>query len=112
VIPAALLILIEALVLLAVGSVVSVVSSSAGLAVSALAVVGILLGIALGGMAYVLYRHPESSRLVGIVATRVAFVSPVTGGGFLLGLLLGIIGGILAIFFEADTDTAVDLGDL
>jgi capsular polysaccharide biosynthesis protein len=49
---------------------------------------------------------------VGIVATRVTFVSPVTGGGFLLGLLLGIIGGIVAIFFEADTDTAVDLGDL
>jgi len=45
-------------------------------------------------------------------AMLLAFVSQFTGGGFLLGLLLGIIGGILAIFFEADTDTAVDLGDL
>jgi len=112
VILAALLILIEALVLLAVGSVVSVVSSPAGLAVSALGVVGILLGVALGGMAYVLYRYPGSSRVAGVAAMLLAFVSQFTGGGFLLGLLLGIIGGIVAIFFEADTDTAVDLGDL
>ena len=60
----------------------------------------------------VLAHAGDGHRVAGVVAMLLAFVSQFTGGGFLLGLLLGIIGGILAIFFEADTDTAVDLGDL
>ncbi|MGA8274998.1 MAG: hypothetical protein WB789_07815 [Thermoplasmata archaeon] len=109
---AAILIFLEGLALLAIGSAIGSFSPTLGGAVSALGFLGVLLGLILGGMAVVLYRTPAASRIAGIVVMLGSFLSLYTGGGFYLGLVLGIVGGIVAILFEPGDDVGTDLGDL
>ncbi|MCI4372453.1 MAG: hypothetical protein L3K02_02240 [Thermoplasmata archaeon] len=109
---ASLLVLLEGILLLVAGAIVGAISPTVGGAVSGLGFVGVLLALVLGSMAYVLYRFPESSRVAGVVVLLVSFLSFFTGGGFFLGLVLGIVGGIVAILFDPGIDLEFDTGEL
>jgi hypothetical protein len=109
---AAILIFLEGLSFLAIGSAIGSFSPTLGGAVSGLGFLGVLLGLILGGMAVVLYRTPDASRIAGIVVMLGSFLSLFAGGGFYLGLILGIVGGIIAILFEPGDALDTDLGDL
>jgi len=60
-------------------------------------IVGIIFGaiVILGGI--MIYNRPSQSRMWGIVVIIFSILSIFGGGGFLVGMVLGIIGGMLAI---------------
>jgi len=64
---------------------------------TALMGIGIILGIIVIFSAVMLYRNPSQKTLWGIVILVLSIISIVISGGFILGLILGIIGGILAL---------------
>jgi hypothetical protein len=109
VILASIFVLLDGLVVLALGAAIGQIAPEVGNAVDGLGAFAVLLALVLGGMAYALYRDPASSRLAGVVVMLVSFVSLFVGGGFFLGLLLGIAGGIAAIFFEPETDLSIEV---
>jgi hypothetical protein len=108
---AAILVFVEGVFLLAVGSVLGSISPSVGGAVGGLGFLGVVLALVLGAMAIALYRFPDSSRVIGVVVLLVSLVSFFAGGGFFLGLILGVIGGIAAILFDPGIDDGTEVGD-
>jgi len=72
-----------------------------GVAISALVigegVVGILVGVVIVYAARRLKYTPASTRRWGMVIIILAFVSLFGGDGFFLGLILALVGGILAV---------------
>ncbi|MFI5413216.1 MAG: zinc finger Ran-binding domain-containing protein [Candidatus Lutacidiplasmatales archaeon] len=62
----------------------------------ALGAVGVVLGLAILATASRLKSHPASSRMSGVLIIGMSLVSVPFGGGFFLGLLIAVIGGILA----------------
>lgn len=62
-----------------------------------IAVVGLICGamIALGAM--MLHSIPGRKRLWGILIIAFSIPSVITGGGFIIGFILGIIGGALTL---------------
>lgn len=71
------------------------------------AFVGLICGamVVLGAM--MLRRKPAQKRAWGIMIIVFSIPSVVTGGGFIIGFILGIIGGALA--FSRKSDTAENL---
>ena len=61
------------------------------------AIISIILGILILVGAVMLYTKPEQTKTWGTVILVLAVVSLFFGGGFLIGAILGIIGGILAL---------------
>ncbi len=59
--------------------------------------IGIILGIIVIIGAIMLYRNPDQKTGWGIAVLIVSIISIFIGGGFLIGLILGIIGGALAL---------------
>jgi hypothetical protein len=100
---AGLLMLVEGVFLSIVGS---VASGSGALAVGAvlggLGFLGALFGVFVVIFAILLFANPDSHVGYGIAILILSLISIVGGGGFILGLALGVIGGILAIIFEPD----------
>ncbi len=87
------------------GSVISSLNltgvGSTGSLVTALGVVGIILGliIIVGGV--MMYNNPQTHTMWGVVILVLSLVSWVTSiGGFVIGFLLALIGGILGIVFK------------
>jgi hypothetical protein len=64
---------------------------------TALMAVGIILGIIILVAAIMLYRNPAQNTRWGIVILVLSILSIFIGGGFGIGLILGIIGGVLAL---------------
>lgn len=97
--------LLDGLVVLAVGSVLANAGFyDASQLVGAIGAGAILLGIILLGLTILLYREPESSLAIGIAILVFSLLALLTGGGFLLGTILGTIGGIAAIAFNWSED--------
>lgn len=65
--------------------------------------VGVVLGIVVIVAAVMLYRNPAQKTLWGVLVLVLSIVSIFVGGGFLLGLILGVIGGILALIWKPKT---------
>lgn len=65
-----------------------------------LGLAGIIFGLTILIGSYMLYSHPESHALWGIVILIVSVASFLEGGGFLAGAILGMIGAILAIAWK------------
>jgi uncharacterized membrane protein len=61
------------------------------------------LGIVVIVAAVMLYRNPPQKTLWGVLVLVLSIVSIFVGGGFLLGLILGVIGGILALIWKPKT---------
>ena len=60
-------------------------------------VISIVIGIILVIGGYLIYRNPESAGKWGVVILVASIVSLFGMGGFFVGPILGIIGGILAL---------------
>ena len=68
----------------------------AGLALEIVGIIAIILGILVLIGAYLIYR-PGNEMTGGIIVIVLSVLSILTGGGFLAGFILGIVGGALGI---------------
>jgi len=68
----------------------------------ALTVVGIASGVMVILGSVMVYTHPSESQLWGAIILAFSVVSIIGGmGGFLVGLILGVVGGVLALTWRA-----------
>jgi hypothetical protein len=67
-----------------------------GLALEIVGIIAIVLGILILIVAYLVY-NPGNEMAGGIIVLVLSVLSILTGGGFLAGLILGIVGGALGI---------------
>jgi hypothetical protein len=67
------------------------------------AIPGIVLGIIVIAAAVLLYQNPAQNTLWGIIILVLSILSIFIGGGFIIGLVLGIIGGVLALSWRPVT---------
>lgn len=58
---------------------------------------GIVCGIVILVGSYLLYSRPASHATWGVVILVFSLLSVFEGGGFIVGLILGVVGGVLAI---------------
>ncbi len=63
-------------------------------------IVGIVFGIIVLLSAVMLYRNPLSKTTWGVLILIFSILSIVVGGGFLIGMILGIIGGALGLAWK------------
>jgi hypothetical protein len=68
-----------------------------GTSIATISAISIGIGIILIIGGYFIYKKPESARRWGIAILVASIVSLFGMGGFLIGAILGIIGGILAL---------------
>ena len=76
----------------------------------ALAIVALLFGLIIIFGAVRLYTHPESAHLWGAIILVLSIFSWVGGGGFVIGFLLALIGGILALVWHPPAPVAQPWG--
>ncbi len=70
-----------------------------------LTVIGLILGILVLLGALLLHFKPEKRRLWGVIIVIFSIPSVITGGGFIIGFILGIIGGIKALSHKTNMQT-------
>jgi len=76
-------------------------AASASNTVLALGIVGVIMGIIMVVGGFMMYAKPTSAKMWGVIVLILAIISWVTAiGGFFIGFLLGLIGGILALTFK------------
>ena len=97
---AALLVFSEGVLLGIAGGAISAAGAPAlGAAAGGLGALADLFGLILLGLSIGLYRAPDSHVGIGIAILILGFLSWFTGGGFILGTVLAVVSGILAIVF-------------
>jgi hypothetical protein len=86
-------------VLLAIGASLAAGIGFGGFAalLIALAVIALIFGLLVLLGAIMLRNHPESAKTWGILILVFSLISFIGGGGFYIGAILGLVGGILAI---------------
>jgi len=68
----------------------------------ALTVIGIASGVMVILGSVMVYTHPSESQLWGVIILAFSVVSIIGGmGGFLVGLVLGVVGGVLGLTWRA-----------
>jgi hypothetical protein len=75
----------------------------AGLVSSIIAGIGIwglICGVLILLGAFMIYTRPGSHGIWGIIILIFSLLSFIAGGGFIIGAILGVIGGILAIVWK------------
>jgi|GEM_PF-1603302 len=100
--------LIGGILILFEGAVLSIAASvvgasgfiGAGNLLGGLGFLGLFFGFVIVVLAIQVFRNPDAHVAYGIAILVLSLVSILGGGGFFLGLILGAIGGILAIVFE------------
>jgi hypothetical protein len=102
-----ILILLDGIYLLAVSAFVSSVTSAYGVSIpgvsailEALAAVGLIFGLIIMIGALMMWKSPSSAKMWGVVVIVLGFISIIGGGGFVLGLILALVGGILALIWH------------
>ena len=66
-----------------------------------LGVAGVVMGIIMVVGGFMMYSKPTSAKMWGVIVLILSIISWVTAlGGFFIGFLLGLIGGILALTFK------------
>lgn len=63
-------------------------------------VVGISSGIIVIASGLLIYRKPSNGQMYGIIALVFSTIGFLGMGGFVIGSILGILGGILALFLK------------
>lgn len=63
-------------------------------------VAGISSGIIVITSGFLIYRKPSNAQLYGIIALVFSIIGFLGMGGFVIGSILGILGGILALFLK------------
>jgi hypothetical protein len=84
------------------GVAASVGAGAAGAILGGFALVGVLLGFLIVILAILLYITPEHHSAYGVVIIILSLVSIFGGGGFLIGIVLGVVGGVLAVRFDEE----------
>jgi hypothetical protein len=69
------------------------------------AAVGLICGVLVLFGAIMLHSRPEHKRAWGIMVIVSSIPSIVTGGGFIIGFILGIIGGAYTLSRKPKTDS-------
>jgi hypothetical protein len=69
----------------------------------AFSAVGLVSGAAIVTAAYMLYKKPSQAQTWGTIVLVFAVVSLLSAGGFIIGALLGIVGGLLALTWRRPT---------
>jgi hypothetical protein len=69
----------------------------------AFSAVGLVSGAAVVTAAYMLYNKPSQAQTWGTIVLVFAIVSLLSAGGFIIGALLGIVGGLLALTWRRPT---------
>jgi hypothetical protein len=76
-------------------------AASASQTVLALGIVGVIMGLIMVVGGFMLYSKPTTAKMWGVIVLVLSIISWVTAlGGFFIGFLLGLIGGILALTFK------------
>ena len=102
---ATLLVFLDGVALLFAGNVLnSVGAGELGFEVGTLGAFALLWSLVLVTVTVQLYRSPDHHVGLGIAAIAVSVVALTSGGGFFLGTILGVIGGILAILWQDPAD--------
>lgn len=83
-----------------VGSLALAVVPGLGALLIAYAVLALIFGLVIIFGAIKMRSNPESARTWGIIVVIMALISIVGGGGFFIGLILALIGGILAVVWH------------
>ena len=65
--------------------------------------VGLISGAAILIAAYMLYNNPAQAQIWGTIVLAFSITSLLSMGGFLVGALLGLVGGILALTWRQST---------
>jgi len=102
---AGIFILLGAIVMMALSSVLGglMIGVGAGAAASVIllyGVVGLIFAILVLVGAVMLWMKPQSHVAAGVIILLFSLFSIISTGGFFIGLILGIIGGILAIIWK------------
>lgn len=100
----------EAAITALIGTAALALFPGLGALLIALAVVALLFGLIILVGAFMLRSKPQSSKTWGIVILLLAIISLVGGGGFFIGFILALIGGILAITWKPPTPTQTAWG--
>jgi uncharacterized membrane protein len=87
--------------------------AAAGLAVASMVLyglmaVGIIFGILVLVGSLMVYRNPAHKTAWGVIILVFSILSFVTGGGFLIGFILGIIGGALILAWKPKGSIAAE----
>ncbi len=109
-----LLILLGGLVFLAIASVIESLILISGetfsvdptVFIQLIGAIGIVIGIVLMVGGVMMYSRPASTTAWGVIILVLSLVSIIATGGFFLGLILGLIGGILGIAFKPPAPAA------
>ena len=72
--------------------------------VTNLGIIGAALGLGVMALGIVMFIKPKLARILGIVIVVLSIASIVAAGGFFLGLILGVVGGILGLLFKAQPE--------
>lgn len=92
---------IYALIILAIASFFAAVGFGLGVGVAiGLAVVAILFGLVVLYFALRLKSNPQNAKTYGILILVFSVISFIGGGGFYIGAILALVGGILAIIWR------------
>jgi hypothetical protein len=92
--------LVDAMIYAVIGSAFLAIFPGIGALLIGLAVLALLVGVIMVYGALQLKHHPESAKTWGIIIIVLSLVSWIGGGGFFIGFLLGLIGGILALVWN------------
>ncbi|MEE9236971.1 MAG: DUF6114 domain-containing protein [Thermoplasmata archaeon] len=68
--------------------------------IQVLGAIGIVIGIVIMVGGVMMYSRPASSTIWGVIILVLSLVSIIAAGGFFIGLILGLVGGILGIVFK------------
>ncbi len=84
---------------MALGAILSFFPAASAVVIG-LGAIGLILGLVILFLAFRLKSDPGSAKTSGVVILVLSLISWVGGGGFFIGFLLALIGGILAIVWN------------
>jgi len=94
----AIFILINSIIIAIAGAFIALFLPGIG---AAIAIIGLIIGIiALVGAIMINSTEPGKVKTGGIIVLIFSIISLIIGGGFFIGFLLGLIGGILALTWK------------
>jgi hypothetical protein len=96
--------IVDGAIVAVIGNAVSNAGYGIGGALAGFGVLALFFGFVVLVSGIYLYFSPDQHVGVGIAIVILSLLSLIGGGGFVIGLILGVIGGILAIVFEPETD--------